>query len=229
MANKRPNEEVTNSDLALMIENLTNKLDASLSAQQNDRDHFNGKIAAAEVRLNIVEKEVNKKTLIVTGVEFAEGEDLTDIIVKISKCLGHQVSKNEVDDIWRIGKQKEKIKVTFLRAVVRRNLLKKVRERKQLSTTELSLSYDQQVYLNEELGKGAQQIWQQARKLKQQKIIAGVWTTEGRVFYKVKSEDDPKLCTSLFELQQLEGSTELAPARDKNSSKANPPRPKRAK
>lgn len=208
---ERRNNELTLSDLGYMLEALTRSVNEMRNELKTDRQYYDAKISLVETRLDIVERETNKKNLIITGIKVAEEEDLVDTVVKISKCLGSVVPKSEIDDVWRFGKEKERIKVVFLRTITKRNLIKKIRERKKLSTKELNLQGDHQIYLNEDLGKGAQEIWKKARQLKQQKTIVNVWTSEGRILYKVKEKDQPKLCLSLYELHQLELS--VPPAR----------------
>lgn len=207
MSNKRNSNELAISDLAVMLETLTQTVNEMRSELKGDRQYFSAKITTVESRVDIVEREVNKKSLVITGIQAPaeeEEEDLVDVVVKISKFLGSTVPKGEIDDVWRFGKEKERIKVIFLRTITKRNLLKKIRERKKLSTKELNLEGDHQIYLNEDLGKGAQEIWKKARQLKKQKLIDRVWTSEGRILYKIQEKDQPKLCTSLYELYQLE-------------------------
>lgn len=207
MSNKRNSNELAISDLAVMLETLTQTVNEMRSELKGDRQYFSAKITTVESRVDIVEREVNKKSLVITGIQAPaeeEEEDLVDVVVKISKFLGSTVPKGEIDDVWRFGKEKERIKVIFLRTITKRNLLKKIRERKKLSTKELNLEGDHQIYLNEDLGKGAQEIWKKARQLKKQKLIDRVWTSEGRILYKIQEKDQPKLCISLYELYQLE-------------------------
>lgn len=148
--------------------------------------------------------EINKKALIISGVKPSDNEDLVEVATKVGKALACPLSANDIDDIWRFGRQKEKLKIVFLRSITKTALLKKLRERKNLSTKELGLPYDQQVYLNEDLGAGAAQIWHQARQLVKKKIIWRVWTTGGRVFYKEAKEGTAKLFHSLDDLRKLE-------------------------
>lgn len=90
--------------------------------------------------------------------------------------------------------------MTFLRAITKRNLVKAVRTRKRLCTSEIGFVNESEVYINEELGRGALEIYTEARKLKKQKVIANTWTSEGKVFYKVKIDGQPKLCHSIEDL-----------------------------
>lgn len=197
---KRAQDEVTNSDLASMIANLTKKVDKSLADQRVNAKKF----TAVEGRLDFVEKEVNRKALIVTGIKAADEENHCDIIVKVSRVIGCSIQDIDIDDIWRFGRAKERIKVIFLRSLVKRNLLKKIRERKRLSTKEIGLSYDTQIYINEDLGRGAQEIWREARELKKRKVIAKTWVAGGRVYYMKEANSSPLICKNPLELQLLD-------------------------
>ena len=127
-------DEVSNADLAAMITTLSNKVDNSLKLQQYDRS--TSKINKVECRLNAVESTTTSKVVIVTGEPAVDGQDFTGLnqkIIKIAKVLDVTITEQEIDDIWRFGKNKENIKVIFLRSVVKREIIKRVRKKKSLT------------------------------------------------------------------------------------------------
>lgn len=210
MPNKRAAEEVTNADLAVMIRELTSKVDNSNKQMKLDRQYYRGKFVKIEKRLNTVECEVGKKTIIVDGIEEdakpdESFTDLCQIIINIAAVLGVNIVEAEIDDIWRVGIDKKKIKVIFLRSIVKREIIKRMRARKKFSTLDIGGKVDKQIYLNEELGAGAAEIWKKARQLKKDKVIAKCFTSGGRVFFVEKEPDKPKLCTSVNQLLNIEG------------------------
>lgn len=203
--NKRCHEEtISHSDLAALIQNLSDKFDRQFLTQEEYKEKF----SSIESRLDTVEREVNKKALIISGVQPSKEEDLPELVANIARSLAVPINKNEIDDIWRFGRDKQKVKVVFLRSITKRTLLKKVREKKKLSTKDIGLSYEAQVYLNEDLGAGASHILYKARQLKRASVIYATWSAGGRVFYKLEKEGTPCICHSLSDLEALEGKQE---------------------
>ena len=149
---KRTADDVTNADLASMITALTKKVDNSLKQQQKDRNFFGDKINKVERRLNTVETEVNSKTIIISGLEHKQGEDfntLCEVVIKIAQVLEVNITVAEIDDIWRIGKDKERIKVIFLRWIIKRELIIRVRKRKSLTLVDTGGDQEGNIYLND--------------------------------------------------------------------------------
>ena len=83
------------------------------------------------------------------------------------------------------------------------------------------MDYDQQIYINDDLSVLAQTLFKKARYLKSKNILDNAWTTNGKVFYKIKKEDEPKFCNNLEELEKIEDSY--------NSDTRKNQRPKRNK
>lgn len=195
----------TLEDLALVIRSIDKKFDDTLQELRADRKSNKNQFKNINSRLNQVESYVYKKSLIISGIKPETDEDLCYIVVKIAQNLGNSISATEIDDIWRIGRDNEKIKVVFLRTLVKRGILKKARELKSLSTTQLGLNYDQNVYLSEEVGIGSSKIWYRARHLKKDGKIAKTWLASGKVWYKVNEADKPKQCEDIEELLAVAG------------------------
>lgn len=189
MSNKRQSEEPTIADVLLSIESLKKSVDDSI---QSNADRFQRN----EKRINIVERESAKRGVIISGIVEAKGEDLIELVLRIGSVLGVNVAESDIDDVFRIGEKKELIKVGFVRTILRRNLVKAVRKRKKLVTSEIGLAGETDIYINEDLGHGAALIWKELRKLKKDKAISHTWVSEGRVFYKLETDDKPTLCTS---------------------------------
>lgn len=206
-SNKRPNEEVTNADLALLITALTDKVNSSIESNLRQFER-------ADFRLCELERETNKKGIIITGIKPAEGENLVNIVIKLGETVGVEIEEWDIDDIWRVGKNKEIIKVVFLRSIAKRFLVQKIREKKDLTANQIGFDYNDKVFVNEALGPAASKIFARARELKRAKKINQVWTSAGRIFYKLKEGDNPRRCTTLNELALLESGPNTAGAKE---------------
>lgn len=203
------NKGTTLDDLALAIYAMDKKFDSTLEELRHDRKVNQDKYKQINKRLNQVESFVYKKSLIISGIKETADEDLSYLVGKIAQALGQPIGNTEIDDIWRFGKEKERIKVIFLRTIVKRALLKKIREVKKLSTKQIGLSYEQEIYLSEEVAVGDVSIWYHARKLKKDGKLAQTWVQNGKVLYKVQEGDKPKLCGSVREILEAAGETDI--------------------
>lgn len=201
--NRRKTEEPTIADIFLQLSELNDKVDKILDREEYDREYYNSRFAVSENRISIVEREVNKKALIITGIKHREGEKLSGIVQNIGVQLKQDILATDIDEVYRFGREKERIKVNFLRTSVKREILQAIKKRKKLSTKEIGFEEDQQIYINEDLGAGAAEIFKEARKLKRLKLISNTWTLSGRVFYKVNPNDNPTLCSNIEQLFAL--------------------------
>lgn len=211
---KRPNEETTLDDLLAAFYEMREEV-----KKGNEYNEY--RFGSAEKRMNIVEREINRKSIVISGVPPTEQENIIETVTDIGRVLGVAVVESDIDDFRRIGKEKELIKVTFVRNIIKRQLIKAVRTRKKLTTLEIGFDRAVNVYINEELGFGAAEIWKRARKLKKLKVIANCWTSEGRVLYKLGKDDVPRVCNDVIELLRIENSHVQTPAQSTRSTAPN--------
>lgn len=146
------------------------------------------------------------KTLVITGIKDSRDprtEPLINLLIKIGEKLNVTLHRSDIDSISRL-EDKDKIKVVFVHSSIKKLLMKNIRLKKCLSTKEIDLHYDQQIYLNDELSVFGEFVFRKARYLKARRIIENTWTVDGKVLYKVRPGDSPRRCQTLEELLDLE-------------------------
>lgn len=206
-ANKGATGNLTIDDLACMIRELGETLKIIANQKTEDQAQNDNKFKRIDHRLEDLERDSNKKAIIISGIQAEEHEDLAGVIVKIAEVLNVPINDTEIDDIWRIGRDKALIKIVFLRSITKRSFIRKVRERKKLSSQELGLSYEAKIYLNEALGQSTMLAWNKARELVKKKLVNKAWVSEGKIYYKTREQkagDVPKLCKTIEELLAIE-------------------------
>lgn len=146
------------------------------------------------------------KTLVLTGIKDnrdPRSESLINLLIKIGEKLNVTLHRSDIDSISRL-EDKDKIKVVFVHSSIKKLLMKNIRLKKCLSTKEIDLHYDQQIYLNDELSAFGEFVFRKARYLKARRIIENTWTVDGKVLYKIRPGDSPRRCQTLEELLDLE-------------------------
>lgn len=147
------------------------------------------------------------KTLVITGIKDSRDprtEPLINLLIKIGEKLNVTLHRTDIDSISRLAEDKDKIKVIFVHSSIKKLLMKNIRLKKCLSTKEINLHYDQQIYLNDELSIFGEFVFRKARYLKARRLIENTWTVDGKVLYKVRPGDSPRRCQTLEELLDLE-------------------------
>lgn len=146
------------------------------------------------------------KTLVITGIKDSRDprhELLINLLIKIGEKLSVKLHRTDIDSISRLDGA-DKIKVIFVHSSIKKLLMKNIRKKKCLSTREIDLHYDQQIYLNDELSVFGEFVFRKARYLKAKRLIENTWTVDGKVFYVVRHGDLPRRCQTLEELLDLE-------------------------
>lgn len=189
-------DAVTLAQVWDIVSEIRDSLKESIRLQQSDRKSVVKKFKQVDSRITDLEREINKRSVVISGIKNSS-EDLASLVIKIFEVLDHQLTISDIDDLFRVGRQKEFIKVTFLRYSDKSSLLKKVKNSK-LTTLKLGLNYEEKVYVNEALGPETSKIWKRARDLKKSKAIFNCFVATGKVFV-VEQEGDQPIHCRLFE------------------------------
>lgn len=191
-------DEPTLTQIWELITEIRNDLKGVLKRQESDRKYTSENFKRVDSRITDLEREVNKKSVIITGIKKSE-DDLSSLVVKITETVGNPLMPSDFDDLFRIGREKDIIKVTFLRYADKLATIKKVKETK-LTTLQLGLKYNGKIYMNDALGPETSKTWKRARDLKKTKSIHNCFVAAGKVFIVQKEGDRPLYCRGLDDL-----------------------------
>jgi hypothetical protein len=175
-----------------------------------------GNIAAHEVRLTDVEEAVRSlkneveaasKTndLIIRGVPMAPSEDVVDVYCKIATAIGFAPDTIPRVQIFRMGKKTNAnfdppLLVKFADVIDRKTFYTNYFRCKTLNLSQIGFNSTQRIYITENLTKRNQEIYAAAMKLRYEKKIWSVSTSNGVVMVRRREADRPAPVLSLAEL-----------------------------
>lgn len=160
-------------------------------------------------RVSFLEKTTSLKSVNIFGVPTVESEtsvDLIKMLKKICTYLKVPISDKEVDDIYRVGKEKKTIRVDFGTKLKKRDIITAVKS-KELKGTDIGINSDTQIFFYEHLSPIIHKLHIEAKKLRKDKLVDFVWTSNGQVLVRVK-EGQPavviKSCADLLKFSSNE-------------------------
>lgn len=167
----------------LELENLCDKL--KLDNKRNLEE-------IKELKQNIKKngKTFSEKKLEIHGIPYNQNEDLEDIIVKIGVNFDLNLKKEDIDEAFRIQKNKNykssnnndtPVMVTFLRKKDRESFLS-MRRRRSIFTDEVNIHGKRsQIFINEHLTKESKELLWKAKKIKTEKNFKFLWIKNGNI------------------------------------------------
>ncbi len=166
----------------------------------NLKNRFETNNKEMEAKLDDVEQQTKLQNLRFFGLEEEEGEDPTRKVTDfVQRQLNIQIKSTDIQ-ASRVGKlhpMKSKprdILVKFDSEFLRNAIYKKkiiLRES------------NQQVFINEDLTAIRSHLFFEARKLRKQQKLFGVWTQSGNILVKVNSNSSPKAVSNIEEIKSL--------------------------
>lgn len=136
-------------------------------------------------KIQTTEKLQRSKTVVITGVEQTQEENLIDIVNIISDILKVKVTENDFDEIFRIksADKKARIIVKFTRTLTKQKFIEGIKIKKSLYAKELGIvNGETQIYLNEYLSQKNHELWKEAKKLRSTNKVKFAWIRDGEVF-----------------------------------------------
>ncbi len=151
------------------------------------RDEKDQTIKVLQQKVDDLEQNNKMHNLRIAGLEEEEDEDVQGKVIDVAKHLKTKLDPKEISDArrmgpWKIGKTRD-ILVKF-ESRTKRDILYK--NRKMLHQT------TKPVFINEDLTQRRSQLFYEARRLKKQGKIFGVWSQHGNILIKVKERSQPK-------------------------------------
>lgn len=137
-------------------------------------------------------------------MEFLHDSETTADLLKIFKKIGTvtktTISDKDVDDIFRFGKDKKVIRVEFVSKLKKKELVAAVKS-KEIKGTDIGLTVNSQIFVNEHLSPANHKLYVEAKKLKKEKVFEFVWISNGQVLVRT-AEGEPavvlKSCVDLL-------------------------------
>lgn len=158
-------------------------------------------------RVDELEQYQRLNNLEIRGV--AEEKDAVKIVEKIGEVLDVNISENDIDACHWVPTPKagvQNIVVRFVQRSKRNDLLSKARK-KTFTCTDLELSSNDPVYVNEHLTQKNKKLLSAARQKKKEVNWKFVWTSNGRILARKDETSRVIRIASLDDLSRMTSST----------------------
>lgn len=155
-----------------------------------------------------VEIANNDRKLEIHGISKQENEDLRDIVIKISENLEQKISKEEIDEIYRIenktnNKKGNPIVVSFIKKSTKEKFLI-MRRKRSLYTNEINLQGSRsQIFINEYLTKRIKELLWKTKKLNTENKFKFIWTKNGMILVRKDEHSEIIKISSQEDLEKL--------------------------
>ena len=172
----------------------TEKVVEELKQVRSENQILKIRIESLEQKINTQEQREKQKNLIVAGVPDQPDEDTRKATIKILTALKVNINKEDIKEVYRIGKQKEN-RTIMLKLEKPRNkqeILNRVRETKGIKVQECGLQGENKnIYFNEDLTKQNQQLFKKARDYRKGKNYKSVYCLNGKIYLRKNDREKP--------------------------------------
>lgn len=177
------------ADLAADIESLRDENKKALKEFASTIDEIKSDTTQA------LDTGKRQNDLIVSGVPFVRGENLTAYFHEWCRSLGYSENSYPLVDIRRLANNISNgsapiILIQFAITVHRNDFFSAYLRNRTLSTQQIGFNVNKRIYVNENLGATARAIRAKALKLKKEGKLRGVYTRNGAVY--IKRLDDER-------------------------------------
>lgn len=173
----------------------TARFENTITALKNQVVELHEKCEERDRRIALLEREINEqqqrtyeKNVVIRNINKKEEENLNEIVESIAALAGLNLSKSDVDGIYRAKGKHENIIVKFSSVRKKRELMKNLRSKKsQLKTNILgdkSNSAEKPIYVNGHLTRVYRQLLWAAKNKANTSGWQFVWVKEGNVLAK---------------------------------------------
>ena len=158
-----------------------------------------------------LEQYTRKFNVEVHGIPECEGENLSDIIIKVGQKASVDIAHQDIDIVHRLYRKPPTIKPIIVRFTSYRKKREFYQARfnlKDINISEIieSAQYDDdkaRIYINENLTQRRQELLAKARKLKRLKKLYRSWTVDGKIFVRKSEDSRPVRIDGIWDLEEL--------------------------
>ncbi len=190
----------------VLVEQLDGRLDAIEEETGEEMADLNNRFATKDnhqdmqVKVDDIEQQGKIKNLRFFGIEEQEDEDPTKRVIDfVQSHMNIEIKPTAIEAsrmgaLHRLSTKPRDILVKFDSGILRNAIYKKKIMLRHLN---------QQVFINEDLTVKRSHLFFQARKMRKQKMLFGVWTQVGNVLVKVNPNSNPIAVSNIEELKGL--------------------------
>lgn len=156
-----------------------------------------------------VERSMKRNDLIVSGVPYTQGENLSNYVQVWCRSLGHLEPGMPLIDVRRLMKPGANagsapiILLQFAFNIQRNEFYSRYLRSRNLSLSQIGFSVNKRIYINENLTPLAREIRSKALQLKKNGKARSVYSRDGIVYVKLTAGGPEKAIAAIHELDQL--------------------------
>ena len=174
------------------------QLKIELQATKKRVNELEGENDDLTENMDALEQYIRKNSLEIEGIPENVCDD-EEAVLKVAQVLNVNVKREDIDICHRIKRKKSNpIIVRFISHKVKRTLYKQRVKLKNISGSQLFPSApatarpsSNQIFINENLTAHRRNLVRMANEMKQDGLLKGVWTVDGKIFVKTSPEDRP--------------------------------------
>lgn len=170
----------------------------------------NSMSAAAELRIDQLERQVRMNELVISGVPMVENENLVELMDVICKTIKFSGGGTSIESCFRLPSRTSSrkrtspsIMVKFWGADAKTDFYKQYFVSKRLCTSMIGFATESRIYVNENLTKRNFEIFRMARDMKNQGKISRYNTQRGRVVIQLLGSEQSHAIESASHLSSL--------------------------
>lgn len=211
--------QTTNSEIEKSVDFVSNQLknlESKIDLLESDRKNLITQIQMVEERCEYLDRYSKKTSIELRNVPKRGGEHLEDLYMAVSKLtnfLQLDIRMADLRDVYRLPSRQNSKNSTIVaelsNTLQRNQILDAVRaynktNHEQINTNHLGMKCEStQVYISEHLTWKMKKLHYLAREFAKSEKFAYCWTTNGRIYLRKKSGEDPILVKTEEQLNNL--------------------------
>jgi hypothetical protein len=154
------------------------------------------------------EQLMRKNSVEVSGVPEVPDEDVFQVVEKVGKGLGIEVTRDMLVGCHRQGRKGSEDKtrgiiVNFAKRKHKEEFLQKRRLKKMLTTKDIDLPGNAFIYINESLSEESRKILNAARDVKRKKGFKYLWVRNGKILLRKEENGNVITLSSMEQVASL--------------------------
>lgn len=158
---------------------IVDDLKTEINSLKQENQTLKAENDSLRVKVDDLEQYSRRNAIRISGISESEEENTDELVKQVTREMGIELANSDIDRSHRTGKpitgRNRQILVRFTNYHIKHKILKS----RYVMKTKSSLRH---VYVNEDLTKRRQSIYQSARKLYLEGKVSKVWTWDGKIF-----------------------------------------------
>lgn len=177
-----------------------------------------------DMRMDLIERQIHSNTLVIDGIPYSQCKGDAAVFLN-SLCTSINTQVPAYDDIFTTKQRGStndsgSIIIKLRHNVDKFKLLKaaratvKAKKVKALTLNDIGISSNERIYIHESLTKRNYRIFRELVRLKKKLNYKSVFTSNGRVFIKLKADSQPQYISCLDDLKAINNNMNICDVED---------------